>query len=90
MLPPNRSPLARLLRRVSYFTYETREIAKSDVVAYVEMFYNSERVHSGLGYRSPNRFERDHYARLHAQKSANKSSTKTDKVTRPRAPCESR
>ena len=33
--------------------YETREIAKADVVAYIEMFYNPVRLHSSLGYRSP-------------------------------------
>ena len=58
-------------------TYETREIARTDIVAYVEMFYNSQRLHSSLGYRSPNRFERDHYADLREQKSSNKSSMKT-------------
>jgi putative transposase len=58
-------------------TYETRDIARTDIVAYVEMFYNSQRLHSSLGYRSPNRFERDHYADLCEQKSANKSSMKT-------------
>jgi putative transposase len=57
--------------------YATREIAKSDIVQYVEMFYNSERLHSALAYRSPNRFECDHYRNQYAQRSANKSSTKT-------------
>ena len=30
---------------------------KADIVAYIEMFYNPVRLHSSLGYRSPNQFE---------------------------------
>lgn len=37
--------------------YPTREIARRDVIDYIEMFYNSQRLHSYLGYRSPNDFE---------------------------------
>lgn len=38
--------------------YSTREEAKTDVIDYIEMFYNSHRLHSYLGYVSPNDFER--------------------------------
>ena len=37
--------------------YITREEARIDVIDYIEMFYNSYRLHSTLGYRSPNDFE---------------------------------
>lgn len=37
--------------------YATRYEAKSDVIAYIEMFYNSSRKHSYLGYMSPNAYE---------------------------------
>ncbi|MDQ6981676.1 MAG: IS3 family transposase, partial [Mariprofundus sp.] len=33
---------------------------KKDVVDYIEMFYNSNRAHSYLGYLSPNEYERVH------------------------------
>ena len=56
--------------------YETREIAKADVVAYIEMFYNPVRLHSSLGYRSPKQFEYEYYEQL-KHNSASKSSTKT-------------
>lgn len=36
----------------------TREIAKSKIFEYIEMFYNSKRRHSYLGYISPNEFEK--------------------------------
>ena len=35
----------------------TREEAKGDIVDYIEMFYNSNRRHSYLGYISPKEFE---------------------------------
>jgi putative transposase len=38
--------------------YLTRKQAKDDVVDYIEMFYNPERLHSTLGYVSPAEFEK--------------------------------
>jgi transposase InsO family protein len=37
--------------------YATRHEAKCDVIAYIDMFYNSTRQHSYLGYLSPNDYE---------------------------------
>jgi transposase InsO family protein len=37
--------------------YATRQEARDDVIDYIEMFYNSKRLHSYLGYVSPNDFE---------------------------------
>jgi transposase InsO family protein len=39
--------------------YHTRDEARVDVIKYIEMFYNSERLHSYLGYKNPNDFEKD-------------------------------
>jgi putative transposase len=39
--------------------YLTREAAKADIIDYIEMFYNSERLHSTLGYVSPLHFEQN-------------------------------
>ena len=39
-------------------TYLTREEARRAVIDYIEMFYNSRRLHSFLGYVSPNDFEK--------------------------------
>jgi putative transposase len=36
----------------------TADRVKGDIVDYIEMFYNSERLHSYAGYLSPNEFER--------------------------------
>lgn len=41
--------------------YLTRAQAKADVIDYIEMFYNSQRLHSTLGYRSPMQFEKESY-----------------------------
>jgi transposase InsO family protein len=38
--------------------YITREMARRAVVDYIEMFYNSHRLHSFLGYVSPSDFEK--------------------------------
>jgi len=41
--------------------YVTRESAKSSIIEYIEMFYNSERVHQSLDYRTPDEFEREYF-----------------------------
>lgn len=43
--------------RVFFENYKTREEARGDIVDYIEMFYNSKRRHSYLGYLSPRAFE---------------------------------
>jgi putative transposase len=48
-----------LKRELVYQTkYKTREEAKQSLFEYIEFFYNSKRIHSTLGYRTPNEFER--------------------------------
>lgn len=42
---------------VQWKDYKTREEAKLDIIEYITMFYNSERLHSYLGYRSPCDYE---------------------------------
>lgn len=44
--------------RVFFSSYKTREEARRDTVDYIEMFYNSNRRHSYLGYVSPKEFEK--------------------------------
>jgi transposase InsO family protein len=43
--------------RTNHRLYRTREEARNDVIDYIEMFYNSQRLHSYLDYMSPNEFE---------------------------------
>jgi len=43
--------------RVYFANYQTRKEARLDIVDYIEMFYNSRRLHSYLGYVSPRQFE---------------------------------
>lgn len=38
----------------------TRDIATAKIFEYIEMFYNSKRRHSYLGYISPNQFEKQY------------------------------
>jgi transposase InsO family protein len=39
--------------------YRTRNDARGDVIQYIEMFYNSNRLHSYLDYNNPNDFEKN-------------------------------
>jgi transposase InsO family protein len=44
--------------RVQWRSYQTRYEAQQDILEYISMFYNSYRLHSYLGYTSPNDFEK--------------------------------
>jgi transposase InsO family protein len=46
--------------RTAHCQYATRPDAKDDVIDDIEMFYNSRRKHSYLGYVSPNEYEARH------------------------------
>jgi putative transposase len=46
-----------LLRRRSF---RTRQQARTAIFEWIEAWYNRERRHSRLGYRSPDRYERDY------------------------------
>ncbi len=45
--------------RVHWRHYQTRYDAQQDILQYITMFYNSSRMHSYLGYKSPNQFEKE-------------------------------
>jgi putative transposase len=45
--------------RVQWQSYQSRYEAQQDVLNYISMFYNSKRLHSYIGYRSPMQFELD-------------------------------
>jgi len=40
--------------RVQWKNYQARFEAQQDILNYITMFYNSDRLHSYLGYKSPN------------------------------------
>lgn len=44
--------------------YQTREHARRDIAAYIELFYNCQRLHSGLGYATPLEIYREMQANL--------------------------
>ncbi len=44
--------------RMQWRSYQTRYEAQQDILEYISMFYNSGRLHSYLGYMSPNEFKR--------------------------------
>ena len=39
--------------------YETPEQAQKEIFQYIELYYNTKRMHSALGYRSPAQFEKE-------------------------------
>lgn len=44
--------------------FKTRSEAKSVIVEYIELFYNSRRLHSTLGYKSPKDFKKEYYVSI--------------------------
>jgi putative transposase len=53
--------------RVHRTQYPTREHAMNDVARYIELRYNSQRLHSGLGYKTPNEVSNEY---LNGQRAA--------------------
>jgi len=53
--------------RVHRTVYPTRQRARDDIAQYIELRYNSRRLHSGLGYRTP---QEVHDAWLNSQAAA--------------------
>ena len=45
------------VERVDGQRYESRDHARSDIVNWIEGFYNRRRLHSALGYRSPMQYQ---------------------------------
>ena len=51
---PMESMFAALkVEHVHHCRFATREAAKAAVFEYIEVFYNRQRLHSGIGYRTP-------------------------------------
>ena len=38
--------------------YESRDAARRDLFAYIEAYYNRQRLHSAIGYTAPEQTER--------------------------------
>ena len=49
---------------VFWRNYQTRDEAKHDILNYILMFYNSQRLHSKLGYVSPQQFENNYWGAI--------------------------
>jgi transposase InsO family protein len=58
---PMESFFSRLKNELTHHRhYHTRQEARLDIFEYIEVFYNRQRLHSALGYRSPLEFETLH------------------------------
>ena len=58
--PMKESFFATLKTECATEPFATRAEARTTVFEYIEVFYNRQRLHSALGYRSPEHFERLH------------------------------
>ena len=54
------------VERVNRTTYPTKEHARIDITRYIELRYNHSRLHSALGYTTPNEFEQTWFTRNQA------------------------
>ena len=43
---------------VYHTTFETRALARRSIFEYIEVFYNRIRIHSAIGYNSPEEYEK--------------------------------
>ena len=55
---PMESFFGRMKEELDKDLFESKQAASQAVFKYIELFYNSKRRHSGLGYLSPADFER--------------------------------
>jgi transposase InsO family protein len=51
-------------------SFPTREVAKTAIVEWIEVFYNRQRIHSTLNYLSPVQFEQQYWLSLQQLKAA--------------------
>ena len=49
--------------RVHRTVYPTREHAKNDIARYIELHYNTNRLHSGLNYKTPREVHEEYLSR---------------------------
>jgi transposase InsO family protein len=57
---PTESLWSTLKRELAHRgAFATRQRARSAIFEYIEVFYNRQRLHSALGYKSPEQFEAD-------------------------------
>jgi len=54
------------VERVHRTAYPTRKKAYTDIAAYIELRYNTTRLHSGLGHRTPSEARDEHLSRQSA------------------------
>ncbi len=59
-LPSTLESFFKTLKRelVKGRNYENQEEARQEIFKYIELYYNTKRMHSSLGYRSPVEYER--------------------------------
>ncbi len=48
-------------------TFVTKSEARLSVFEFIEGWYNPDRLHSGIGYRSPHRYEEEYHSREYSQ-----------------------